>query len=88
MTAAFRLHLQPSPPGWLDLGLRAPLLDTARARDVLGWTPEHDGERTLRELIDGIRENAGTPTPPLDPEESGLLRRREVATLAGEREQK
>ena len=55
---------------------------------MLGWAPEHDGERTLRELIDGIRDNAGTPTPPLDPEESGLLRRREVATLAGEREQK
>jgi UDP-glucose 4-epimerase len=88
MAVAFRLHLQPSPPGWFDLGLGAPLLDSARARAELGWAPEFDGERTLRELIDGIRDNAGVPTPPLDPEESGLLRRREVATLAGEREQK
>jgi hypothetical protein len=27
-------------------------------------------------------------TPPLNPAESGLLRAREIATLAGEREQK
>ncbi|HWN21326.1 MAG TPA: NAD-dependent epimerase/dehydratase family protein [Gaiellaceae bacterium] len=87
MAAAFRLHVQPSPPGWFDLGLRAPLLDSTRARNELAWAPQHDGERTLRELIDGIRDNAGAPTPPLDPEESGRLRRREVATLAGEREQ-
>lgn len=88
MAAAFYLRLQPTPPGWFDLGMRAPLLDSRRAREELGWVPEHNGEDTLRELIDGIRDNAGAPTPPLDPEESGPLRAREVATLAGEREQK
>ena len=88
MAAAFHLRLQPSPPGWLDLGLRTPLLDSTRARVELGWAPRHDGAATLRELIDGIRDNAGAPTPPLDPSESGPLRAREIATLAGEREQK
>jgi UDP-glucose 4-epimerase len=87
VAAAFYLRLQPSPPGWLDLGLQTPLLDSTRARVELGWAPRHDGAATLRELIDGIRDNAGAPTPPLDPAESGPLRAREIATLAGEREQ-
>jgi UDP-glucose 4-epimerase len=88
MSAAWRLRLQPSPPGWLDLGLQTPLLDSTRARAELGWAPRHDGAATLRELIDGIRDNAGAPTPPLDPTKSGPLRAHEIATLAGEREQK
>jgi UDP-glucose 4-epimerase len=88
MSAAFSLRLQPSPPGWLDLGLQTPLLDSTRARVELGWEPRHDAAATLRELINGIRENAGMPTPPLDQTESGPFRAREIATLAGEREQK
>ena len=68
--------------------MQTPLLDSTRARVELGLgAPGHDGAATLRELIDGIRENAGMPTPPLDPAESGPFRAREIATLAGEREQ-
>ena len=88
MAAAFSLRLQPSPPGWLDLGLKTPLLDSTRARVELGWEPRHNGAATLRELVDGIRDNAGAPTPPLDPARSGPFRAHEIATLAGEREQK
>jgi nucleoside-diphosphate-sugar epimerase len=37
--------------GWLE-ALRAPMLmDTDRARDQLGWEPEHDARATLRELV-------------------------------------
>lgn len=87
MAAAWRLRLQPSPPGWLDMGMGVPLLDTTRAREELGWTPRRDALDTLRELLEGIRDRAGAETPPLDPDAAGPLRARELATLAGTREQ-
>src|SRR4051812_40330898 len=43
-TLSWRLRLQPSEPGWVDLGLGVPLMDCSRARDVLGWTPKHSAE--------------------------------------------
>ena len=87
MSAAWRLRLQPSPPGWLDLGLQTPLFDATRARDELGWTPQRTALETLKELIEGIRDRAGAPTPLLDPDAGGPLRLREVATLVGSREE-
>ena len=87
MSAAWRLRLQPSPPGWLDLGLQTPLLDTTRAREELGWTPQCTALETLKELIEGIHDRAGAPTPLLDPDAGGPLRLREVATLVGSREE-
>jgi UDP-glucose 4-epimerase len=62
----WRARLQPADPGWVDLGLGVPLMDTARARRELGWTPRHGAEETFMELFDGMREGAGHPTPPLD----------------------
>lgn len=88
MLAAWRLRVQPSPPGWLDLGLQTPLLDTTRAREELGWAPQHNAPDTLRELIEGIRDRAGGATPPLDPDAGGTLRLRELATFAGSREKR
>lgn len=64
---SWRARLQPTDPGWVDLGARVPLMDTARARDQLGWRPVHDARDTLREAIDGAAAGAGTGTPPLRP---------------------
>jgi hypothetical protein len=36
--------LQPTEPGWLDLALSVPLLDTSRARDLLDWHPGHGAD--------------------------------------------
>jgi UDP-glucose 4-epimerase len=74
----WRLHLQPTPPDWLDLALAVPLLDTARARYEFGWIPRHRADDALLELMEGIRQHAGAPTPPLDPT-SGPARVRELA---------
>lgn len=81
----WRLRLQPSSPGWVDMALSVPLLDTTRAREELGWTPRRTAGEALLELIDGMREGAGTPTPPLDPGTSGPARVRELLTGVGSR---
>lgn len=62
---SYRLHLQPVEPGWLDMALQVPLMDTSRARLELGWTESKDGVSCLRELIDGIGRATDFATPPL-----------------------
>ena len=79
----WRAHLQPTEPGWVDLGLGVPVMSTERARNELGWTPRRTASEALLELIDGMREGAGGPTPPLDPATSGPARVREVLTGIG-----
>ncbi|GLY47793.1 NAD-dependent epimerase/dehydratase family protein [Lentzea sp. NBRC 102530] len=50
----WRLRMQPTAPGWVDLALKSPLLDASRARTELGWEPRHDARETLRALLRGI----------------------------------
>jgi UDP-glucose 4-epimerase len=80
---SYGLHLQPTEPGWLDMALAVPLLDTTRARTELGWAPTRSSGDALRELLAGMAEGAGTLTPPLDPASSGPLRLREFLTGIG-----
>lgn len=83
--ATWRLHLQPADPGWVDLVQQTPLLDTTRARTELGWNPRHSADEAVDDLVRGLREGAGAPTPPLDPATSGPARSHEIATGVGER---
>ncbi|MFA4929152.1 MAG: NAD-dependent epimerase/dehydratase family protein [Patulibacter sp.] len=62
----WKARLQPTPPGWVDLAALSPLMDCSRLT-ALGWTARHDGQSTFRELLDGLRDQAGGPTPPLLP---------------------
>lgn len=63
----WRMRLQPTPEGWLDLALGVPLMSTARIRNELGWMPRHSSVGALRELLEGIADGAGVATPPLAP---------------------
>lgn len=63
----WRLGLTPLHPAWLLLADRAPLVDTSRARQELGWTPRHDAMASVRELLDGMRRDRSAATGPLDP---------------------
>ena len=83
--ASFGLRLHPTPAGWLDMALGVPLLDATRAREELGWEPRHTAAEALLELLEGLRESAGMPTPPLDPHTTGPLRVRELLTGVGAR---
>jgi UDP-glucose 4-epimerase len=83
--ATWRLRLQPTPPGWIDMALAVPIMDIARARTELGWNPALSSADALLELLDGIRTSGGFPTPPLDPSAGGHMRVRELATGVGGR---
>jgi nucleoside-diphosphate-sugar epimerase len=79
-------RLQPAPPGWIDLALGVPLMDTGAARRALGWEPRHTGAEALMELLEGIRDGADHPTPPLAAATSGTLRSAELRGGIGARE--
>ena len=79
----WRLRLQPSPVGWVDMALGVPLMSTARARDELGWTPRRTAGDALLELLAGMRDRSGADTPPLRPGAGGPLRLRELLTGLG-----
>jgi UDP-glucose 4-epimerase len=83
--ATWRLRLQPTPPGWLDMALNVPLMSSERAKQELGWEPRRSSEEALLELLDGLRRGQGFPTPPLDPSTGGPLRSGELATGVGAR---
>jgi len=80
---SWRLRLQPSPPGWIDLALAVPLMDVTRAREQLGWEPRRSSVEALLELLDGLRDGADFPTPPLSSTTTAPLRERELRTGVG-----
>jgi nucleoside-diphosphate-sugar epimerase len=86
VNASWLARLQPINSGWLDMGLRAPIMNTTRIREELGWAPQHDALSALEELLDGLRSGDGYPTPPLDPAAGGPGRLREILTGIGGRQ--
>jgi UDP-glucose 4-epimerase len=82
---SYALRLQPSEPGWVDMALAVPVMDTTRARTELGWEPNWTSTGALLDLLEGIREGAGLDTPPLEPGGAGPLRAREFASGVGAR---
>ncbi len=82
----WKLRLQPSPPGWIDLALGVPMMDTTRARSELGWEPSVTSLEALDDLLRGMRNAEGAPTPPLEPTAGGPMRAREFATGVGQRQ--
>jgi len=85
VTASWKLRLQPTPAGWLDIALGVPLMDVSRARRELGWTAKHTAGEALLELLEGMRRGDGADTAPLAPGGDGPARVREVLTGIGSR---
>jgi UDP-glucose 4-epimerase len=83
---SWKLRLQPSPPGWIDLALGVPMMDTTRAREELGWEPTMTSLEALDDLLEGMRNAEGGPTPPLEPTAGGPMRARELATGVGQKQ--
>ncbi len=82
---SWRLRLQPTPPGWLDMALNVPLMSSARAREELGWEPRYSAVEALEELVEGLREGQGARTPPLQEDSLGA-RAEDLKTGVGARQ--
>lgn len=66
LLAAWEARLAVVGPGWLDMALGAPLLDTTRVRE-LGWRATRTARQSLADVVDGLAEGAGTGSRPLHP---------------------
>jgi len=62
VSLSFHLRLQPTEPGWLDMALEVPTMSTTRAREELGWAPTVDARDAIREVLDGMADEAGEET--------------------------
>jgi ferritin-like metal-binding protein YciE/nucleoside-diphosphate-sugar epimerase len=82
---SWRMRLQPTPPGWLDMALNVPLMSSDRARAELGWEPRHSAVEALEELVEGLREGHGAETPPLEAD-SARARLDDLKTGVGARQ--
>ncbi|TLM75146.1 NAD-dependent epimerase/dehydratase family protein [Pseudarthrobacter sp. NamB4] len=65
---AWRLRLQPTDSGWVEMAAGVPVMDTGRARRVLGWEPAISSTDAVREVIGGMGTGEGVdPSPVLKP---------------------
>ncbi|MDM7831300.1 NAD-dependent epimerase/dehydratase family protein [Cellulomonas edaphi] len=71
VTLGWRAHAVAAGPGWLDMAMAAPLLDTTRAERELDLRPRWTAAEALRDLLGGLGEQAGTASPPLKPGRTG-----------------
>ncbi|MFC4534665.1 NAD-dependent epimerase/dehydratase family protein [Sphaerisporangium dianthi] len=85
VAAAWHLRLIPASPGLMEMALQIPVMDTTRARTVLGWRPRHTAIEAVGELLEGLRTGAGMDTPPLRADAGGPARVGELATGVGRR---
>ncbi|WGW12256.1 NAD-dependent epimerase/dehydratase family protein [Saxibacter everestensis] len=65
---SWRLRVQRSDPGWVDMAAQAPLMSTERARTVLGWRAKMSAMEAAADVIRGLGSGDGlSQSPPLSP---------------------
>ena len=67
LQAAFLTRVVPTEPGWLDMGISLPALDTGRARRLLDWAPVHRSDEVLTQFVGALGRGEGAPGPLLRP---------------------
>ena len=58
------LGLQRTDPGWIDMAALAPVMNTDRARTLLGWEPEHSSLDAIRAVLTGLSAGDGVDGSP------------------------
>ncbi|MFP5313415.1 MAG: NAD-dependent epimerase/dehydratase family protein [Actinomycetes bacterium] len=61
----WRLRVQPTDSGWVDMAAGAPIMDTDRARRILGWEPRASSVDAVRELLAGMGTGEGVSASPV-----------------------
>jgi nucleoside-diphosphate-sugar epimerase len=67
VSAAWHARAVAAGPGWLDMAMAAPLLDTTRAGRELDFRPRWTAQAAVQDVLAGIAERSGTASPPLRP---------------------
>lgn len=67
LAAAYDSRVVRADPGWLDMAMTVPVLDTTRIRTELGWTPRHTAAEAIEELLAGMAAGQGVRSAPLRP---------------------
>ncbi|WP_138444212.1 NAD-dependent epimerase/dehydratase family protein [Sinomonas susongensis] len=62
--ASWQLRLQRSDPGWIDMALQVPVMDTRRAREELGWEPRRTSQEAITAVLGGMQEASGVDASP------------------------
>ncbi|MBO0608909.1 NAD-dependent epimerase/dehydratase family protein [Myceligenerans salitolerans] len=65
--AAYDAHLVRADPGWLDMAMTVPVLDTTRIRSELGWAPRRTAAQAVEELLAGMVVGQGLRSATLHP---------------------
>ncbi|TQJ58607.1 nucleoside-diphosphate-sugar epimerase [Arthrobacter sp. SLBN-83] len=64
----WRARIQPTDSGWVEMAAGAPIMDTSRARRILGWEPQVSSTDAVKELLVGMGTGEGVaPSPVLKP---------------------
>ena len=65
---AWWLRLVPTDSGWVEMAAGAPVMDTSRARRILGWEARTSSVDAVKEVLEGMGKGNGvTPSPVLTP---------------------
>ncbi|WP_049573090.1 NAD-dependent epimerase/dehydratase family protein [Streptomyces sp. SBT349] len=85
VAAGWRARLLPTSAEMFDCVLAFPLMDTGRARRVLGWAPVRPADEAVAAFLEGLRRGGAPGLPALRRRLPGGGRLREAATGVGER---
>jgi nucleoside-diphosphate-sugar epimerase len=67
LAAAYDGRMVRADPGWLDMAMTVPVLDTTRIRAELGWVPHRTAAQALEDLLEGMGAGQGARSAPLRP---------------------
>ncbi|GAB3281454.1 NAD-dependent epimerase/dehydratase family protein [Sinomonas notoginsengisoli] len=56
---SWKLRVQRTDPGWIDMAVQVPVMDTGRARLELGWEPRRTSQEAVTAVLGGMQEASG-----------------------------
>jgi UDP-glucose 4-epimerase len=66
--AAWQLRLLPMDSGWVEMAAGVPVMDTGRARRILGWEAKKSSVEAVLDVLEGMGTGEGAaPSPVLKP---------------------